>query len=49
MISSHGYHTSGVTSLFEHNFKVTLLHEDYFQKSNAYIYKTSCYKRSCIC
>jgi len=29
MVSPHGYHTSGVTSLFERNF-ITLLNEDYF-------------------
>jgi len=32
MVSPHGYHTSGVTSLFEPNFisKLTILYEDYF-------------------
>ena len=32
MVSPHGYHTIGVTSLFEANFvsQVTLLNEDYF-------------------
>jgi len=31
MVSPHGYHTSGVTSLLKPNFiyKVTLLNEDY--------------------
>ena len=34
MVSPHGYHTSGVTSLFEPNVisKVTLLNEEYFCK-----------------
>jgi len=41
MVSPHGYHTSGVTSLFEPNLipKDSLLNEDYFScKSYAYKY-----------
>ena len=40
MVSPHGYHTSGVTSLFEPNFisQVTLLNEDYFVRFYAYKY-----------
>ena len=36
MVSPHGYHTSGVTSLVEPNFisKVSLLNEDYFVHVN---------------
>ena len=41
IVSPHGYHTSGVTSLFEPNFisYVTLLNEDYF--AQVYAYKCS--------